>query len=219
MRLNSTSNKFIFNFPVDFVEPWLYNRFQTIMDKNFIPYENVLEYINSTIKEIIFPSMTFDAVEQHIKRGKLVSFKSSKNIQDTFTNEIDITLRSVDSNMNYFIMVQLLTEFYLNNKKHSISDFNIEILDHHGDKLYTILFKEVLLKSIGENRMGYNNYDLSEKTFSVTFRYNWINVLYELDDIDEYSESNYSDRTKNIYDIPIVFTPGDLDLLENGGDY
>jgi len=212
MRLNSTNNKFIFNFPVDFIEPWLYKQLQTIMDKNFIPYETVLEYINSTIKEIVFPSMSFDNVEQTIKRGKKISFKPAKNIHDVFTNEIDITLRSVDSNMNYFILVQILTEFYLNNDKKYNSDFSIDILDHHGDKIYTILFKEVLLKSIGEIRMGYQMFDLAEKTFSITFRYNWIKTYYELEDDDV-------STNKSIYDIPIDFKPGELDKLKNGGKY
>ena len=212
MRLNSTNNKFIFNFPVDFIEPWLYEQLQNIMDKNFIPYETVLEYINSTMKEIVFPSISYDNVEQTLKRGKVVAYKPSKNVQDTFTNEIDITFRSVDSNMNYFILVQILTEFYLNNKKKSVSDFSIDVLDHHGDKIYTILFQEVLLKSIGENRMGYQMYDLAEKTFSITFRYNWIDVLYELDDDD-------TKTSKSIYDIPIDFKPGTLDMTKNGGTY
>jgi len=212
MRLNSTNNKFIFNFPVDFIEPWLYKQLQNIMDKNFIPYETVLEYINSTIKEIVFPSISYDNVEQTIRYGKNVAFKPSKNVHDTFTNEIDITFRSVDSNMNYFILIQVLTEFYLNNKKAAVSDFSIDILDHHGDKIYTVLFEEVLLKSIGESRMGYQMYDISEKTFSITFRYNWIKVLYELEDDDV-------NTNKSIYDIPIDFKPGNLDRLENGGTY
>ena len=213
MRLNSTQNKFIFNFPVDFIEPWLYEQLQSVMDKNFIPYETVLEYINSTIKEIVFPSMSYDNVEQTLKRGKIVGYKSAKNVQDTFTNEIDVSFRSTDSHLNYFILVQVLTEFYLNNDKASISDFSIDILDHHGDKIYTILFKEVLLKSIGENRMGYQMYELNERLFTITFRYNWIDVLYELDGDDDLSTS------KSIYDIPLDFKPGKLDLMKNGGTH
>jgi len=210
MRLNSTNNKFIFNFPVDFIEEWLYNDLQNLMNKNFIPYENVLDYINSTIKEIVFPGQFFDHVEQTIKRGKKIAFKSTKNIYDTFTNEIDITFRSVDSNMNYFILSQILTEFYLNNDKHNNGDFSIDILDHHGDKIYTILIEEVLLKSISEIRMGYQMFEISEKTFTVTFRYNWLKVFYEL---------TQDSKPKEITDIPIEFKPGNLDRMKNGGTY
>ena len=210
MRLNSTNNKFVFNFPVDFIEDWLYKDLQNLMDKNFIPYENVLEYINSTIKEIVFPGQSFDTVEQTLKRGKQVAFKSAKNIYDTFTNEIDITFRSVDSNMNYFILSQLLTEFYLNNHKHDGGDFSIDILDHHGDKIYTVLLQEVLLKSISENRMGYQMFDISEKMFTITFRYNWIKIVYEL------SENS---KPRETTDIPIDFNPSSLDKTQNGGIY
>jgi hypothetical protein len=210
MRLNSTNNKFVFNFPVDFIEDWLYDDLQNLMDKNFIPYETVLEYLNSTIKEIVFPGQSFDTVEQTLKRGKKVAFKSTKNIYDTFTNEIDITFRSVDSNMNYFILSQLLTEFYLNNDKHDGGDFSLDILDHHGDKIYTIMFQEILLKSISENRMGYQMFDISEKTFSITFRYNWLKIVYELPK---------DSKSKEITDIPIDFKPGNLDLTKKGGTY
>jgi len=202
MRLNSTNNKFAFNFPVDFIEPWLYDELQNVMDKNFIPYETVLEYINSTIKEIVFPSSSYDTVEQTYKRGKVISYKSSKNVFDNFTNEIDITFKSVDSNLNYFILLQVLTEFYLNNDKKTVSDFSLDILDIHGDKIYTILFQEVLLKSIGENRMGYQMYEISEKQFTITFRYNYIKIYYELTN---------ENKPKDIMDIPINFKPDKLD--------
>ena len=118
----------------------------------------------------------------------------------------------VDSNMNYFILLQILTEFYLNNDKEQISDFSIAILDHNGDLIYTVLFKEVLLKSIGESRLGYQMYDLSEKLFTITFRYNFIDIRYELEDDD-------LKTSKSIFDIPIDFKPGKLDRSENGGIY
>ena len=47
-------------------------------------------------------------------------------------------------------------------------------------------------------------FDLSEKTFSVTFRYNWIKIGYELDDDD-------IKTSKDIFDVPSNYTPGPLD--------
>jgi len=204
MRLNSTNNKFIFNFPVDFIAPHIYENLSTLMEKNFIPYETVLEYLNSTIKEVVFPSVSFDNVEQTIKRGKVVAYKPATNVMDAFSNEIDLTMGSVDSGMNYFIMIQVLIEFFLNNSKPTVSDFSIDILDIHGDKIYTVLFKDVLLKNIGENRMGYQMFDMSEKTFTITFRYNFIDILYTFD----------KEQEKSILDVPINFTPGPLDNLD-----
>lgn len=204
MRISSQNSQFIFNFPVDFIEPHLYEQFQKLMDKNFIPYESVIDYINSTIKEVVFPSASFENKEQTLRRGKKVGWKDSKSVFDTFTNELDITFRSVDSWLNYFIMLQILMEFYLNNDKNQIPMFTLEIIDKDGNLIYTIIFEEVLLKSIGEIRLGYQQYDIAEKTFSVTFRYNFIDIRWELDDDD-------IKTSKSIFDIPINFKPGKLD--------
>lgn len=201
MRISAQSNQFIFNLPIDFIEPYLYDQFQKLMDKNFVPYDSVVEYLSSTIKEIVFPSSSYENKEQVLRRGKVVAWKDSKSVFDTFTNEIDITFRSVDSYINYFMLLQILVEFYLNNKKEQIPMFNIQILDKDGSLIYTIIFDEVLLKSIGELRLGYQMYDIGEKTFTITFRYNFLDIRWEID------------GDKSIFDIPIDFKPGPLDKI------
>jgi len=201
MRISSQNNQFLFNLPIDFIEPYLYEQFQKLMDKNFIPYDSVIDYINSTIKELVFPSVSFENKEQVLRRGKKVGWKDSKSVFDTFNNELDITFRSVDSWINYFILLQILIEFYLNNDKNQIPMFSLDILDKDGSVIYTIIFEEVLLKSIGEIRLGYQQYDISEKTFTITFRYNFIDIRWQLDE----------DGGKSVFDIPINFTPGRLD--------
>lgn len=206
MRISSQNNQFIFNLPIDFIEPRLYNEFQKLMDKNFIPYDSVIDYINSTIKEVVFPGLTFENKEQRLRRGKVVAWKDSKSVYDTFNNELEITFRSVDSWTNYFILLQILIEFYLNNDKNQIPMFTLDIIDKDGSLIYTIIFEEILLKSIGEIRLGYQQYDISEKTFSITFRYNFIDIKWQLDD-DEIKTS------KSIFDIPINFKPGKLDNI------
>ena len=206
MRLSSQNNQFIFNFPVDFIEDYLYEEFDRMMVKNFVPYDTALDYINSTIKEIFIPGMTFERSEQTFKRGKKIIWKEAGNITDKFNNELDITFRSVDSWVNYFMLQQILTEFYLNNQKHYIPMFTIQILDKDGSLLYTIVFADILLKSISEARLGYQQYELTEETFQLSFAFNWIYIYWELDDdIDATSTS--------IYDIPIDYHSGRLDKL------
>lgn len=206
MRISAQNNQFIFNLPIDFIEPYLYEQFQKLLEKNFIPYDSVIDYINSTIKEVVFPSASFENKEQRLRRGKVVGWKDSKSVFDTFTNELDITFRAVDSYLNYFILLQVLVEFYLNNDKEQIPMFNLEILDKDGNLIYTIIFEEILLKSIGELRLGYQMYDIGEKTFTITFRYNFIDIRWELNDDD-------LETSKSIFDIPINFTPGRLDNI------
>ena len=92
-----------------------------------MPYDSVIDYVNSTIKEVVFPAASFNTKEQIIKRGKSVSFKAATSVYDTFTNELDITFRSVDSYINYFILLEVLVEFYLNTEKHHIPMFNLQM--------------------------------------------------------------------------------------------
>jgi len=206
MRISSQHNQFVFNFPTDFIEERLNKQFNKLLEKNFIPYDTIIDYINSSIKEFVFPSASFEVQTQLLKFGKEVNWKDSKNILDTFTNELDITFRDIDSHLNYFILLEVLIEFYLNNDKEQIPSFSLEILDKDGSLLYSIIFEEILLKSIGELRLGYQHYDVSEKLFTITFRYNFLDIRWALDDDDK-------NTTSSIFDIPIDFKPGDLDSI------
>jgi hypothetical protein len=161
-----------------------------------MPYDNALDYLNSTIKEIVFPSVTYENVQQRLYGGKTVEMKSAKNIFDTYQHELDITFRSVDSHTNYFMMQEILTEFYLNTRKPYVPYFSLAILDKNGDLIYTVLFKNIILKSQGENRFQYQKQDVSEQTFSITFGFNYLDIIWEL-------RNNPLENSSTIFDLPL----------------
>jgi hypothetical protein len=200
MRISSQNSQFIFSFPVDFVSARLYAKFQKFLDTKHMPYDNVLDYLNSTIKEIIMPGLTYENVEQRIKYGKKMAFRSSTNVFDTYQQELDITFRSVDSHMNYFMMQEIMQEFYQTAKRSWIPFLSLHILDTNGDLLYTVIFKNNLLKTLSEQRLTYQNQDFSEKPFTMTFRFNYLDILYELK--DSFIDGTYLDDTKSIFNLP-----------------
>ena len=193
MRISSQNNQFIFNLPQDLLTVELDKQFQLLIEKNYIPYQNVIDYINSTIKDIVFPSLSYGTTEQHIYHGKKILYREAGNVMDKFGGELDITFRSVDSNLNYFILLQILNNFYLNKKTH-IDILYFKILDKDGDVLYTVVFKEVIFKSLSELRLSYNASEFSERTFTVNFSYNFIDVIWELGE-------DYLDNSKSIFDL------------------
>ena len=195
MRLYAQNNQFIFQFPIDFVPTDLYTKFQKVLDNNNMPYDNVLDYINATIKEVVFPNISMDAAQQTFWKGKKIEWKETGNVFDKFQNELDITFRSVDSHMNYFMLMEILMNFYLNNRERYIPYFALQIIDKHGDLIYTTLFKDIILKTLSELRMSYQSQDVSEKTFSITFRYNWLDIIWEIKD-------EHKDESESIFDIP-----------------
>lgn len=203
MRINSQNNQFLFNFPKDFISPEVNERLKRYMDKNWIPYEDPMSYINSTIKEIVFPSISYEGSEQVHQKGKKIEYKPATNIYDTYTNSLDITLRSVDSHTNYFMLQQIFNEYYNNTRKYYLPWLNLIILDKDGDFLYSIIFRSSLLKSLSEVRLMYQSFDVSEQTFTITFKYNFMDVYWELSDEPDYKKENifYSqtwDHTKEV---------------------
>lgn len=195
MRISSQNNAFIFQLPIDFLTPYLYEKFQIFLDNMRMPYDNALDFLSSTIKEIVFPSVSYDNVTQRLYGGKTVDYKSAKNVFDTYQHDLDITFRSVDSHTNYMMMQEVLTEFWLNTRKPYIPYFALSILDKNGDLVYTVLFKNILLKSKGENRFQYQKQDFGENTFSITFSYNYLDIIWEL-------KRSAKDEGSSIFDLP-----------------
>ena len=57
------------------------------------------------------------------------------------------------------------------------------------------MFKNILLKSQGENRFQYQKQDFGENTFSITFAYNFLDIIWEL-------RKSPMDEGSSIFDLP-----------------
>lgn len=215
MRINSQSNQFLFQFPTDFIATEVDERLKKYMDKNWIPYTDPISYINSTIKEIVFPSVSYEGSEQTHKYGKKIEYKPATNIYDTYANSLDITFRSVDSNANYFMMHQIFSEYYNNTRKNYLPWLQLYVLDKDGDFLYSVNFRSALLKSLSEQRFMYQSMDVQEQTFSVTFKFNFLDIYWDLNDNPEYKKDNifYSETWDHSKDVlPISRPQNDYNL-------
>lgn len=181
MRLSSQSSQFVFNLPSDFIRPELINHYQPILEKNWVQYENIIDYINSTIKSISFPGIGFDLHKQVLLRGKERNFKPAKNVQDVVTTrDITITFRSVDSDLNYWLMFDLLTKHYLDLENAFNKPLTITCLDIKRDAIYIIKFYEVIFKSLSDNTFNYSQQKVASKEFTTTFSFNFYDVEFLL---------------------------------------
>ena len=190
MRPGSQNNQFLFNFPSDFVAQEVNDRLKKYMEKNWIPYTDPIAYLNSTIKEIVFPSITYEGSEQTHQKGKKIEYKPAVNIYDTYNNTLDITFRSVDSHSNYFMMQQIFAEYYNNTRKYYLPWIQLYTLDKDGDYLHSVVFRSPLLKSLSEVRLMYQAMDVTEQTFTMTFKYNFMDVYWELSDNPDAKKDN-----------------------------
>ena len=177
MRLSSQSSSFIFNLPSDFVRPELINSYQAILEKNWVQYENIIDYINSTIKSVNFPGISIDLPKQILARGKERNFKPAKNVQDiTTTHELTITFRSVDSDLNYWLLFDMITKHYLDLENSFLNPFTLTCVDIHRDAIYVIRFYEIILKSLSDNTFNYSQQKVTSKDFTMSFNYNFYDI-------------------------------------------
>ena len=181
MRLSSQGSQFIFNLPSDFLPTEIVETYMPILEKNWIQYENVIDYINSTIKSVNFPGIAFDMPKQITMRGKERQFKPSKNVQDiTTTHDLTVTFRSVDSDLNYWLMFDIISKHYLDTDNAWVNPFTITCVDIHRDAIYVIRFYEIVLKSLSDNTFNYSQQKVNPKDFTIGFHFNFYDIEFLL---------------------------------------
>ena len=181
MRLSSQASQFIFNLPQAFLKPEIIDTYTPILEKNWVQYENVIDYLNSTIKGVNFPGISFELVKRLEVRGKERMLKPAKNIQDIpTTHDLTVTFRSVDSDLNYWLMFDIISKHYLDTDNAFLEPFTITCVDIHRDAIYIIRFYEIILKSLSENTFNYSQQKVNAKEFTITFHFNFYDIEFLL---------------------------------------
>jgi len=181
MRLSSQGSQFIFNLPSDFLPTEIVETYMPVLEKNWIQYENVIDYINSTIKSVNFPGISFDMPKQITMRGKERQFKPAKNVQDiTTTHDLTVTFRSVDSDLNYWLMFDIISKHYLDTDNAWVNPFTITCVDIHRDAIYVIRFYEIVLKGLSDNTFNYSQQKVNPKDFTINFHFNFYDIEFLL---------------------------------------
>lgn len=181
MRLSSQSSSFVFNLPSDFLPQEIINTYMPILEKNWIQYENVLDYLNSTIKSVNYPGLSIQTPEQHLMRGKTRSYKPATNVQDILSShEMVITFRSVDSDLNYWLAYDLFSKTYLDVSEMYIKPFILTAVDIWRDAIYRIKFMELIAINLSDNTFDYSQQKTNAKEFTMTFKFNFTDVEFLL---------------------------------------
>lgn len=181
MRLSSQNSQFIFNLPSDFIPQEIINTYTPILEKNWIQYENVIDYLNSTIKSVNYPGLSIQTPEQTLIRGKKRSYKPATNVQDILSShELPVTFRSVDSDLNYMLCLDIFSKHYLDVENLYINPFTLTCVDSWRDAIYRIHFMEIIAISLSDNVFDYSQQKVNSKEFTVTFKFNFSDVEFLL---------------------------------------
>jgi hypothetical protein len=182
MRLNSQASQFVFNLPSDFIPQEILNTYKPILEKNWVQYDNVLDYLNSTIKSVSFPGLQTENPQQTLIRGKIRAYKPAKNVNDIVTShDFTVTFRSVDADLNYWLAYDVFAKHYLDVINLYINPFQITAVDIWRDAIYRIKFYEIMAISLSENTFDYSQQKTNSKEFTMTFKFNFIDIEFILD--------------------------------------
>ncbi len=181
MRLSSQSSQFVFNLPSDFLPQEIINTYTPILDKNWIQYENVIDYLNSTIKTVNVPGLSIVTPEQALYHGKKRAYKPATNVNDIVSSrEFQVTFRSVDSDLNYWLAFDIFNKHYLDCINLYINPFMITAVDIHRDGIYQIKYYEIIAIALSEMLFDYSQQKVNAKEFTLTFKFNFIEVEFLL---------------------------------------
>jgi hypothetical protein len=177
MNPNTINDLFIFNFPKSFITEELEAEYMVYM-KNFRkPFPTVLDYLNSNIKEINLPSFNAPTSMQKRLYGKEQNFRGSKNPYDLTNREFEVIMRNTDSNLTYWILVDIFYSHYIKNGTIYIEDdFTISTLDSQRREMFKTYIKNVLFLGLPNLKMANNDKSPTEKTLSLKFMFNYIDT-------------------------------------------
>ncbi len=182
MRLSSQNSQFVFNLPSDFLKQEIINTYTPVLEKNWVQYENVIDYLNSTIKSVNFPGISFEGPKQIYPRGKERFYKPAKNVQDIITTrDLSVTFRSVDSDLNYWLMFDIVTKHYLDVENLYLEPFMLTCVDIYRDAIYRINFRQIILKSLSDKTFDYSAQKVNDHTFTLNFSFNFYDIEFLLD--------------------------------------
>jgi hypothetical protein len=182
MRLSSQGSQFVFNLPPNLVPSEIIQSYTPILEKNWIQYDNVIDYLNSTIKSVDFPGISFERPKQNLIRGKERYYKPAINIQDIVSSrDLSITFASVDADINYWLAFDIVSKNYLDVQNLYVKPFTITALDIHRDGIYTINFFEIILHKLSEIKFDYSQQKVASKEFTMTFSFNFYKIEFLID--------------------------------------
>lgn len=191
-NLVTLSNQFHFNLPSDFVPEELEERYLDLLGAKRMLYPRVIDFINSTIQTCSFPSINFPVVSnpQNLRR-KMIKWKTVGSIYDLFDDTVTVTFLNVDSNLNFLMLLDILTNHYVNVDKAYDQPIIITFVDENKNALYHVQFRDVIWTGLSDNTFAFNDQTISTKTFTATFTYNFIDFQYVKDKVDLISNNKY----------------------------
>jgi hypothetical protein len=181
MILNAKNNNFIVRFAKGWFYPSVTQKYETYIKRLPIPYENLHDYMTASVQSMTFPALTAEPVEQILYEDNYTS-KGGLRLERYLDRNFTLTFKLYEGYINYWVMFDTFRAFYdLDNKEKFMPDVTLSFLDQTGFEFIAVELHQVLITNISEVELNYSSNTADFKTFSMTFRYNYIKIKKRLD--------------------------------------
>ncbi len=182
MIINSRSSNFLFTFPKGFFSKAVIDKYTPYVKRNPLPYDDLSNFMAAQIQSVTFPTLSMEPVRQTRLYGKTQEYKNSVPIADLFTRDLQVTFKSLDGYINYWIFMENALEYLsFENKTLYFDDLQMRFLDQEGHVITTTQYKGTYFKGLSEVTLSYSDNNPDFKTFTATFGFFKMDIFVDHD--------------------------------------
>ena len=184
MVLNNLSQNFAIYIDPNFIYQPVIDTWMPIIRRQHYPYVTLVDFLNSQITQISFPSVSTPAVLQGSQNYQ-ISKRPGRQLDHMMSKTFTLTIKLSESYLSYFICRQQYDLFLRYGKEYASSLYfppvSISILDDGGFEMITYTYNQLTPTSISDFDLSYSARPGTFNTFTWEFAYNYFDIWYRDD--------------------------------------
>ena len=171
--LGSRQSRFYVNLSRNWLFPEVEKKYEPFLKRGASPWKSVVDYINSCITAVTFPSFETNSVQQQVKNEKR-SFRGGTPWYELgASRSMTMTFRTTESYLSWFIMNDQIRYYvdYSNVDKKHLDPINLILMDNFGQVTNSFLFNGIVFEKMSSIELSYSGDNPESKTFTCDFKY------------------------------------------------
>jgi len=182
MILNARNNQFLIHFDRSFFYDEVYAKWNPVVKRLKLPYEDMGDFITACIQSISFPAVDLQPVEQ-TQQQYTIAYRSGKELEPVFDKNLTITFKLSEGFICYWILFEQIERFL--NYSQTVPFWNplyISFLDNNGFELVAFEFNKIIPTNLSQFNVSYATTAAEFNTFTMGLRYNRFTIKRRIDD-------------------------------------
>ncbi|MEG1142796.1 MAG: hypothetical protein RSE41_10220 [Clostridia bacterium] len=178
MILNARSNQFQIHFPKTFFYPHVIEKWNPIIKSLKLPYDNIVDFMNSCIQSVSFPSISLPTMTQQESQYE-INWRGGKELEALKDKNLNITFKLTESYISYWIIYDQI-EYFLQygDKMPWWPPMYLSFIDNAGFEMIRFQIKKIIPTALSELNLTYSQALTNFQTFNLSIKYNRFDVKY-----------------------------------------